>query len=281
MEHNRRQRGFSLAEVLATVVIASMVLIAVLTVYRRVEDSALAVNRNLDDARIPTEVLQRIAEDLDKIIATGPDSRLTIESRYEKGLAKSRLTITRMFTDKDAQEQLLDEITWQAVYDIERDNGTMILYRGHTGLSYEDKLLDSQRSEWEADYSMIPLCAGLTYFKVEVPQGSLAQDQWDNPTLPPGVRVTLSFAEPFETVLGTYDVLDSQKYTRTIAVDRTRAIRFELAPNLLVGDVNQPTGEEPVVEEANEPDVDNVVPATVPENRLPDARPGARTSERP
>jgi len=258
-----------------------MVLIAVLTVYRRVEDSALAVNRNLDDARIPTEVLQRIAEDLDKIIATGPDTRLTIESKYEKGLAKSRLTITRMFTDKDAQEQLLDEITWQAVYDIERDNGTMLLYRGHTGLSYEDKLLDGQRSAWESDYSMIPICAGLTYFKVDVPLGSLSQDQWDNPTLPPGVRVTLSFAEPFETVLGTLDVPESQKHRRMIAVDRTRAIRFELAPNLLVGDVNQPGGDGTMVEEINESNANSIVPATVPENRLPDARPGTRTSQRP
>ncbi len=279
MEHRRRQKGFSLAEVLATVVIASMVLIAVLTVYRRVEDSALAVSRNLDDARIPTEVLQRIAEDLDKIIATGPDTRLTIESKHEKGLPKSRLTIARTFTDKDAQEQLLDEITWQAVYDIERDNGTMILYRGHTGLSYEDKLLDSQRPAWESDYSMIPLCAGLTYFKVDVPQGSLAQDQWDNPTLPPGVRVTLSFAEPFETVLGTLDVPDSQKHRRMIAIDRTRAIRFELAPNLLVGDVNQPG--DATVEETLGPDANSVVPADVLEDRLPDARPGTRTSERP
>ncbi len=272
------RRGFSLVEVLATVVIASLTLIAVLTVYRRVENAALAVDRRLENARIPTEVLQRITEDLDKIIATGSDTKLTIETGLEKGLTKSKLTITRTFTNKEKEEELLDEIVWQPAYDIDRDSGTMILYRGHTGLSYEDKLLDSQRAAWEEDYSLIPICAGLTYFKIEVPRGQTFQDQWDSPALPPGIRVTLSFGEPFETAQGVYEVADSDKYSRIIAVDRTRKIQFELAPNVLVGDANEPDDGTTVEEiDESEAETDTAVPATEPtesEDTLPDADAG-------
>ncbi len=242
----RRQGGFSLAETLATVVIGAATLIAVLMVYRRVEDSAAAVNAKLDESRIPTEVLQRIAEDLDKVISTGPDTTIVVESGFEKGLPKSQLTILRTFTDTADAEQVLDEVKWIPGYDHDRDIGTMILYRGHTGLSYEDKLLDGQRGDWESEYPLIPICAGVTYFRIEIPRGDVFQDKWDMPSLPPGVRVTISFAEPFETVSGTLDVPESSKYRRTIAIDRTRKIRFKLGPSLIVGDVNKPaTGDNP------------------------------------
>jgi hypothetical protein len=37
---------------------------------------------------------------------------------------------------------------------------------------------------------------------------------------------TISFAEPFKTLTGTLDVPDTEKITRTIAIDRTRKIKF-------------------------------------------------------
>jgi hypothetical protein len=48
--------------------------------------------------------------------------------------------------------------------------------------------------------------------------------------MPLGIQVTISFAEPFKTLTNTFDVFDEQKFTRTIAVDRTRKIRFKIAP---------------------------------------------------
>jgi hypothetical protein len=38
--------------------------------------------------------------------------------------------------------------------------------------------------------------------------------------------VTISFADPVETLMGTWEVLDEDKVVRTIAVDRTRKIKY-------------------------------------------------------
>jgi hypothetical protein len=38
----------------------------------------------------------------------------------------------------------------------------------------------------------------------------------------------MSFAEPFKRENGTLDVLDEEKITRTIAIDRTRKINFAI-----------------------------------------------------
>jgi hypothetical protein len=46
--------------------------------------------------------------------------------------------------------------------------------------------------------------------------------------MPTGIEVTLSFAEPFKKADGTLDVPDEEKLIRTIAVDRTRKIRFSV-----------------------------------------------------
>jgi hypothetical protein len=43
--------------------------------------------------------------------------------------------------------------------------------------------------------------------------------------------VTISFAEPYKRADGTFDVLDEEKIIRTIAIDRTRKIRFDTSTN--------------------------------------------------
>jgi hypothetical protein len=96
-------------------------------------------------------------------------------------------------------------------------------------MALEDKLLDEQRDSSENTYSFIPICAGVTYFKIQVPRGENFQDRWTSASLPPGVTVTISFAEPFRTVRGTLDVPEQDKVTRTIAIDRTRKLKFQLA----------------------------------------------------
>ena len=63
-----------------------------------------------------------------------------------------------------------------------------------------------------------------------MPKGEGVLDKWSEAELPPGVRVTLSFAEPYETVRGTQDVLEHEKIGRTIAINRTRVIPFRLPP---------------------------------------------------
>jgi hypothetical protein len=89
----------------------------------------------------------------------------------------------------------------------------------------EDKVLDSNKDDWERGL-FVPICAGITFFRIKVPWGESYLDKWTSTSLPPGVEVSISSAEPFKTVGGTLDVPEEEKIIRTIAVDRTRKIKF-------------------------------------------------------
>jgi len=224
----RNLSGFSLAEMLAALTIGAMILVAVIGIYSRAERSSGAISRRFDSSRLPAEVLQRIAEDLDRTISAGSNAKITIENKSENGLPSARLTIRKTIQDKENKEQLLEEIIWQGSVDV--DSNSLVLYRSHSGMALEDKLLDEKRESWEKDYSFVPICAGVTFFKIQVPQGETFQDNWTSDALPAGIVATISFAAPFSTVTGVFDVPDEEKITRTIAIDRTRKIRFEIVP---------------------------------------------------
>jgi len=200
-----------------------MVLVAVLGIYSRAEHAAAAITRKLDNSRLPYEVLQRIAEDLDRTIAHGSDMKITIENKFEKGLSTAQLTILKTIYGKRDKKQTFEKIVWRTSYDNDTDG--LVLYRSHSGMGLEDKLLDEQKEGWEQEL-FVPICAGITFFKIQVPRGENFLDRWTSNSLPRGVVVTISFAEPFKTVAGTLDVPDKEKITRTIAIDRTRKIRF-------------------------------------------------------
>ena len=227
----RNLEGFSLAEMLAALTIAAMVLVAVLGIYSRAERSAAAVTRKLNSSQLPSEVVQRIAEDLDRIIASGSDTRITIENKSEKGFLTARLTIRKSIYNSKNQEQIFEEIVWQTSFDYDTGTNGLVLYRSHSGMTLEDKLLDEKRQDWEKTYSFVPICTGITFFKVQVPQGENFLDKWARSSLPAGITVTISFAEPFETVRGDLDVPEAEKITRTIAIDRTRKIKFKIPPS--------------------------------------------------
>ena len=227
---SRVRLGFSLAEVLAALTIGAMVLAAVLSIYSRAEHSAAAIARKLDSSRLPFEILQLIAEDLDAIVAAGSDTKITIENKFENGFPTARLTILKTFHDSRNTKQTFEEIVWQTSYDFESEADGLVLYRSYNGIALEDKLLDEMREDWEKSYPFVPICSGVTCFKIQVPQGEKLRDEWASATLPRGITATISFAEPFKTVRGTLDVPDEEKITRTIAIDRTRKIKFEIEP---------------------------------------------------
>jgi len=104
------RRGLSLAEVLAALLIGSMVLIALLGLYSRAERATAAVNRKLDSSRLPGEILQRIAEDIDKLISPGSETTVTIENKLRKGYPAAKLTIVRTITDSKNEERILEEM---------------------------------------------------------------------------------------------------------------------------------------------------------------------------
>jgi hypothetical protein len=232
---SKTRTGFSLAEIITSLTIGAMVLVALLFVYNRAERSAAAVTRRLDSSRLPSEVIQRIAEDLDGIIATGDDIKINIENKFENGFPTARLTITKTFFDNKNQEQVFENIIWQTSYDYQSNFEGLVLYRSHSGIALEDKLLDDSKSDWEREV-FVPICAGITFFRIMVPWGQTYLDRWTSTSLPPGVEVTLSFGEPFKTVSGTLDVQDEEKITRTIAVDRTRKLKFSVQTRDLTED---------------------------------------------
>jgi type II secretory pathway pseudopilin PulG len=234
--------GFSLGEMLAAMTIVAMVLVAVLTIYNRAERSAAAVTRRLDNSRLPREVLQRIAEDLDNIMSTGSDATITIQNKFDNLFPAARMIISRTFLDNASRERKFEEIVWQSSYDYESFVEGLVLYRSHSGIASEDKLLDKGKEDWEKEL-FVPLCSGVTFFSIKAVKGDKPVDKWSG-SPPAGIEVTLSFAEPFKRVNGTLDVPEEEKITRTIAIDRTRKIKFAVAKNA------PPSGQE----ETTEPD---------------------------
>ena len=101
------------------------------------------------------------------------------------------------------------------------------MYRSHSGIALEDALLDNQKEPWQREL-FVPICSGFTFFKIEIPKGDTPLDRWTGETLPPAIKITLSFALPYKTVTGTFDVPEEDKLVRTIAVDRTRRPAFNI-----------------------------------------------------
>jgi prepilin-type N-terminal cleavage/methylation domain-containing protein len=224
--------GFSLAEMLAALTIGALVTVAVLGIYHRAEKSVAAVTRKLNSSRLPGEVLQRIAEDLDNIISSSSDATIAIENKFENIASTmlvpaAKLTITRTFLDIGDKEQKFQEIIWQSSYDFRSASNSLTLYRSSGGLNMEDKVLEKNKDDFEREF-FVPICSGITFFKIVVLAGENPIEKW-NGSLPPGIMVTISFAEPYKKANGTFDVPEEEKITRTIAIDRTRKIRFDLS----------------------------------------------------
>jgi prepilin-type N-terminal cleavage/methylation domain-containing protein len=241
---SRAPRGFSLAEMLAALTIGAMVTVAVLGIYRRAENSVAAVTRRLDGSRLPGEVLQRIAEDLDNVISSSSDAKITIENKFENIASTmlvpaAKLTITKTYQDIGDKEQKFQEIIWQSSYDFQSATNSLTLYRSSSGLCMEDKVLEKNKDDFEREL-FVPICSGITFFEIIVPAGKNPVKKW-NGSPPPGITVTISFAKPDKKADGTFDVPEEEKITRTIAIDRTRKIRFDIS-----------TGEPGIVEEGQE-----------------------------
>jgi len=230
--------GFSLAEVLAAVTIGSMILVAVLSIYNRVERSAAKVTKTLRSTQLSSEVLQRIAEDLDRIISSDSDTTINIQNKLKNGFPAAKLTITKTIKDNAKKEQKFEEIIWQSLHDYESPATGLVLYRGYTGTALEDKLLDKSKDNLELARS-VPVCSGVTFFEINAIQNEKPVNKWDGPP-PTGITVTLSFAEPFKSTNSSWDVPEMEKDTRTIAIDRTRKIQFALEPAQNPEDANIP-----------------------------------------
>jgi hypothetical protein len=214
---------------IAVTVIAAMVLTAILGVYGRANRAAEAVLAKIETPVLAAEVLQLMARDLDRIMGAD-DVSIQVKNGYDNGFITAQLILRRTVEDAQKQKQLLEEIVWRAGYDYDSAVPGLVIYRSYGGIGLEDELLDQKRDELESQSPLIPICRGVTFFRIEIPKGEGVLDRWSDAALPTGVKVTLSFADPYETVRGTQDVLEHEKTSRTIAIDRTRTISFKLPP---------------------------------------------------
>jgi len=226
------EKGFSLTEILASVIIGSMVLVAVLTVYSRIRGGVGTVQRHLGKRRIPREILQLIAEDLDRMAVTGEHTRLRIENKIINGYPAARLEISNFINeDQGEKKKEFETVVWMSIFDYESDANGLVLCRKHSGMVVEDKLLDQQRAGWEQAYPYVPICSGVTYFSVKVPKGERFASNWKGQSLPRAVVVGLSFAEPYETLEGTLEIPEQEKFDRMVALVRTRKLKFKFVPD--------------------------------------------------
>jgi competence protein ComGC len=226
------KRAFTLVEMLAALTVGTMVLIVVMALYNRGQSGSAAVIDKLESARVPRELFQRIAEDLDHIVGAGQGTQIDIQNKFKNGYSGAKMEIVRSINDSKDQQQVLEKIVWQS--SIDPDSGLLTLYRSHSGLALEDTLLDTQKEPWQREL-FVPICVGITVFRIEIPKGDTLVDQWSGEALPPAIKITLSFAQPYKTVTGTFDVPEEDKLVRTIAIDRTRKVAF----NIPAFDVNQ------------------------------------------
>jgi hypothetical protein len=229
-------RAFTLVEMLAALTVGSMVLIVVLALYNRGQSGTAAVIARMESTRLPREVFQRIAEDLDRVVVPGQGTQIDIRNKFQDGFQVARLEISMGINDAKDQPQTLERIIWQSNVDL--DTGLLTLYRSHSGIALEDALLDNQKEPWQREL-FVPICSGFTFFRIEIPKDVNEQplEQWTGETLPPAIRIILSFALPYKTVTGTFDVPEEDKLVRTIAVDRTRRPAFNI-PAIDINDVN-------------------------------------------
>lgn len=253
---NITRAGLSLAEMLAALVIGSMILVAMVTIHARAEHAAAAIRENLDSGKVPYEIIQRIAEDLDGINPTTGNTKITFESKADtEGYSTARLEILKTILDKSNKAQTFERIVWQSSVDFDSFTDGLVLYRSYSGMVMEDKILDETKEDWEREL-FVPVCQEVTFFELHIPQGDTVQNKWTSDTLPSVIVVTVSLAEPEEQLDGTWAVPDERKVSRTISVNKTREIKFTLPEK------NEPEDEEPnipnILNAPNAPNLPNI-----------------------
>ena len=222
--------GFTLTELLVAVVVASMLLSVLLAISSHVQQSAVSIGQALNEFELIQEVLQLMAEDLDTKIDPEAGTTMTVFNRMEDGYPTARMVITTTMKDAKFEDEMLEEITWQANVDIQTNR--IVLYRSHTGKILEDKLLDQRRDDVELLSPFVPVCGGLTAFRIEAYRDGEWTQQWASSELPTGIRVVMSDAQADKNVRGEWEVPEEALVSRTMAIDRTRELKFEVAdPN--------------------------------------------------
>lgn len=248
-------KAYTLVEVLVVLTMSAVVIVTVLKIHSQVRRAAAAVSEKIDSDAVPTNVLQRIAEDIDRLSSTKAEMQYSISNKIRNDVSQSRLIISSYYYDNNTKKQLYEQVIWQSYYD-DYDE-TMYLFRSHGGVAIEDSVLDvlgtdenPSQAELQADgkEQFIPVCDGITFFEFSIPQGPEKDPlyTWSSSKAPGAITASISFAEPIEDIFGDYIIPPDQLYQRIIATDRVRKIKFQFVrqefepddPNEMDGDPN-------------------------------------------
>jgi hypothetical protein len=235
---------------LVVVALAAMILVSALGIYQRTRSDAAVIVSRLDETRLADEVLQRIAEDIDRIAAPGFDATVQIQNKIDNGLASAQLILeNKYYGGQPPQPRIYERVVWQGMYDA--FDGALLLYRMHGGLNVEDKILDENKEITEQTM-YIPIAFGVTFFQIEAVDDQRVSAIWSADKPPRGVRIGISFADLEQDPEGRWAVPEEKIQYRTAAIDRTRVIKYTFQPKVL--DVNDfLPEEEEQTEEPNEP----------------------------
>ena len=225
----RSPAGFTLIETLTVLTITAMIMIATMSVYSNVRRNVKAIDGNLDQGELPREILQRMAEDLDRLARPGFDTSVIVRNKLKNGYNISQLIIENRFFGDAAPNtpQVAERITWQS--DFDPYTSTLILYRAHSGIRLEDGLIDRDQLDKQEKgiEQFVPLATGITHFELLIPSGEVLVREWGQPELPKAIRVLLSFGAPVQTETGDWIIPEQDLFVRTIAINRTRTISYQ------------------------------------------------------
>jgi type II secretory pathway pseudopilin PulG len=216
--------AFTLVETIVVLMLASLILVAVLGVYGRVRANAETISNRLQDNRLQAEILQKIAEDIDRLAAPGFEAVINFQNKLDSDYRSGQLILENSYYGNNDKKDIYEKIEWRTTYDSQY--GTLKLYRMHDGLNVEDKVLDVDPDEPKY-IQYIPVAEGVTHFELKAQQGETVLGSWASDTLPKAVRIGISFALPQELDDGSIGVPEEEITFRTVAIDRTRLIPYQ------------------------------------------------------
>lgn len=236
------RNAFSLIEIIVVLSMAAMIIIATLNIHSQVRKAAAVVGGKIDSDRLPVDILQRIAEDIDRLSTSGSETQFIINNKVQDGTSKSRLIISNYYYDRNNNKRLYEQVVWQSHYDTFEERNELL--RSHGGIALEDSLLDVIGSDETATSAAKPsqaemqekgeepfifICSDFTFFEFSIPQGPEKDPLFrrSSSSPPQAVTASISFAEPIEDVFGEFIIPPEQLYSRTIATDRVRKIRYK------------------------------------------------------
>jgi hypothetical protein len=217
--------GFTLAEAIATLAIAAMIMVAVVGIYMGVKRAESSINRRLGDGFLGMEILQRVTDDISKVALPGSDVTMSVKNKVDIGGYKiSQMIIESKIYGKDNKPQIFEKIIWQSRVDM--DANGLVVYRSHSGYAMEDKMLEEPKEEYEREL-FVPICSGVTFFSIEAVIDGNAIEVWEGPSLPPTAKISISFSDREQDLLGNAIVPEESVNTRTVVIDRFKQMPYE------------------------------------------------------